>query len=90
MRHPRTWIGYAGYMTNIIPLIEPAGVAVAPFSIGFVKLSMAGGEEHAELAGSGVLVAAGPVHGILTAARTCSNPSRIMERSALFNSQALR
>lgn len=55
-------------MTDITPLVGLAGAAVAPFSIGFAKLNVSGGEEDVAPAGSGTLVSVGPVHGILTAA----------------------
>jgi hypothetical protein len=55
-------------MTEINPLIEIAGGLIAPFSIGFVKLDVIRGEQHAIPAGSGALVTVGSIHGILTAA----------------------
>lgn len=42
--------------------------ATASFTVGFVKLSVHNGVEHADCAGSGTLVSIGSVHGVLTAA----------------------
>lgn len=42
--------------------------AVASFTVGFVKLSVRDGVEHADCAGSGTLVSIGSVRGVLTAA----------------------
>jgi hypothetical protein len=60
---------------NQIVTIPTAGIgnAVAPFTIGFVKLKVHDRVEDAVGAGSGTLVTVGKVSGILTAAHVLDN-----------------
>lgn len=55
------------------PIFEETCAQVAGFIVGFALVSVRGGAQDADAAGSGTLVTVGPVHGILTAAHVLRN-----------------